>query len=220
MSKLQDLINKLCPNGVEFVKFSDVADYIRGITYRKSDEVKADGIPILRANNITLEYNALNFNEVKYIKTSAKIKDSQYLYHDDILICAGSGSKDHVGKVAFINEDMRYAFGGFMAVIRVKNSSILLPRFLFHNLTSQNFRKYIRSEIEVSTINNLNNGIVNNFKIPVPPLPVQEKIVKILDKFESLCNDLVKGLPAEIEARRKQYEFYRDKLLNFEEIRN
>jgi type I restriction enzyme S subunit len=56
-----------------------------------------------------------------------------------------------------------------------------------------------------------------NFKVPIPPLPVQEEIVRILDQFDTLVNDIKQGLPAEISARRKQYEYYRDKLLTFKE---
>ena len=58
---------------------------------------------------------------------------------------------------------------------------------------------------------------VLNFKVPVPPLTEQERIVSILDRFDTLCNDISEGLPAEIEARQKQYEYYRDKLLSFKE---
>jgi len=60
---------------------------------------------------------------------------------------------------------------------------------------------------------------VMRYKIPLPPLPVQEEIVRILDNFAALVNDLTQGLPAEIAARRKQYEYYRDKLLTFPEAR-
>ena len=56
---------------------------------------------------------------------------------------------------------------------------------------------------------------LQNLLIPIPPLPVQEEIVAILDKFEALVNDLTEGLPAEIAARQEQYEYYRDKLLSF-----
>ena len=56
---------------------------------------------------------------------------------------------------------------------------------------------------------------VMEYKFPLPPLSEQERIVKILDRFDSLCNDISSGLPAEIEARKKQYEYYRDKLLSF-----
>ena len=60
-------------------------------------------------------------------------------------------------------------------------------------------------------------GEMRNLKIPVPPLGEQERIVNQLDRFDALCNDLTSGLPAEIAARQKQYEYYRDKLLTFKE---
>ena len=59
---------------------------------------------------------------------------------------------------------------------------------------------------------------IENFKIPVPPIDTQIKIANILDKFEKLCNSLIEGIPAEINARKKQYEYYRDKLLNFKNL--
>ena len=61
---------------------------------------------------------------------------------------------------------------------------------------------------------------LNDIIIPVPPLEEQERIVSILDRFDKLCNDISEGLPAEINARQKQYEYYRDKLLNFKEKTN
>ena len=64
-------------------------------------------------------------------------------------------------------------------------------------------------------IQNLNAEIVKELKIPVPPLEIQREIVRVLDAFDALCNDLCAGLPAEIDARRKEYEYYRDKLLTF-----
>ena len=70
------------------------------------------------------------------------------------------------------------------------------------------------------TIARLYNDNIANAKINIPPLQEQEHIVSILDRFDALCNDITQGLPAEIEARRKQYEYYRDKLLSFEEKRN
>ena len=69
-----------------------------------------------------------------------------------------------------------------------------------------------------STFKTITKEEFTKFEIPVPPLEEQERIVNILDRFDALCNDLTSGLPAEIEARRKQYEYYRDKLLTFKEV--
>lgn len=217
MSKLDELIAELCPNGVEYKLFFDVCDYIRGITYNKNDEINNNsyGIEVLRANNITLETNTLIFDDVKLISENVKIKKTQWLKKNDILICAGSGSKEHIGKVAYIFADTNITFGGFMGVVRpkIKNFS---TRFLFHILTSDMFKRHLAkvSAASSSTINNINNDTWKNFQIPVPPLPVQEEIVRILDKFTSLTAELT----AELTARRKQYEYYRDALLSFGKV--
>lgn len=68
-----------------------------------------------------------------------------------------------------------------------------------------------------TTIKTITKTEFSNFEIPVPSLEEQQRIVDILDKFDALVNDISQGLPAEIEARRKQYEYYRDKLLTFKE---
>ena len=65
---------------------------------------------------------------------------------------------------------------------------------------------------------NLTMENIRKFLVPIPPLEEQERVVAILDRFDALCNDLTSGLPAEIEARQKQYEYYRDKLLSFKEV--
>ena len=143
MKSLETLIQELCPDGVEYVKFKDCCDYIRGITYNKSKEVFNDDEPswrVLRANNITLSNNQLNFSDVKKVSKEVRVKDSQILRLGDILICAGSGSKNHIGKVAYIDRDIDCTFGGFMAVIRSLKVS---TRFLFHILTSSSFKQYL-----------------------------------------------------------------------------
>lgn len=217
MSKLKELIAELCPNGVEYVKFDKICAYIRGITYNKSKEAKANDFnpwKVLRANNITLSSNTLNFDDIKLIKSDVKVKQEQFLKKNDILICAGSGSKEHIGKVAFITSDMEYTFGGFMAVIRC--DSQLNSRYMYHILTGDIFKKYLKYALNSTTINNLNMSVMANFQFPVPPLPVQEEIVRILDSFTSLTAELQTKLQAELQARQKQYEYYRDQLLTFD----
>lgn len=212
MSKLERLIQQYCPDGVEWKMFYDVCDLVRGITYNKGQEAKAsteDSHKVLRANNITLNLNALNFDDVKLVSKDVVVKPEQHLHTGDILMCAGSGSKEHVGKVAFISDNIDYTFGGFMAVVRC--NALILPRYMFHILTSHYFSNHLDVQINSSTINNINKQVMQSFAFPVPPLPVQEEIVRILDAFTELQAEL----QAELQKRQQQYNFYRDNLLNF-----
>ncbi len=215
--RLKSLLQTLAPKGVEFRKLGDIGEYIRGVTYKKNQEINnlECGIKVLRANNITLS-NHLNFEDIKVINKNVKIRKEQYLKKNDILICAGSGSSEHIGKVAFINTDFDYVFGGFMGVIRIREVN---SRFVYHIFTSNIFKQYLEKSLNTTTINNLNANILQNFLIPIPPLEIQQEIVKILDQFSLLTTDLLAGIPAEIKARKKQYEYYREKLLTFKPLK-
>ena len=193
---------------VEWKKLENVASYYRGVTYNKKQEValNSGGTKILRANNITLENNSINYDDVKEIDSSVKVRNDQWLYPEDILICAGSGSKEHVGKVAFVNTELGYAFGGFMGKIVTKQN--LKSRYLFHILCGSFFKDYLKIALNSTTINNLNSEIINNFLIPIPSLEEQTRIVGILDTFTSAIDNLKE----QIAQRRKQYEYYRDQL--------
>ena len=213
MSKIFDLINELCPNGVEFRELGEIADIVRGVTYDKNLEINGEheqGIKILRANNINLDFT-LNFEDLKQIKELPCNSSQKNLMQKDILICVASGSKEHVGKVAYCFEDTDCFAGGFMSIIRAKQ--VINARFLFFIMSSSTFKVYLEKVLTSSTINNLNNTILKNFKLPVPPMEVQREIVRILDSFTLLTAELT----AELTARKKQYEFYRDFLLNFNE---
>ena len=80
-------------------------------------------------------------------------------------------------------------------------------------------KKYYKAKQTGATIKNLGLKALRQFQIPIPSLPEQERIVAILDKFDALVNDISVGLPAELNARRKQYEYYRDQLLPFKPLR-
>ncbi|WQW11246.1 restriction endonuclease subunit S [Helicobacter pylori] len=212
MHKIERLLQTLVPKGVEFRKLGDIGEYIRGVTYKKNQEINSleCGIKVLRANNITLS-NHLNFEDIKVINKNVKIREEQYLKKSDILICAGSGSSEHIGKVAFINTDFDYVFGGFMGVIRVREIN---SRFVYHIFTSNIFKQYLEKSLNTTTINNLNANILQNFLIPIPPLEIQQEIVTILDAFTELNTEL----NTELKVRKKQYEYYQNMLLDFNDI--
>ena len=94
------------------------------------------------------------------------------------------------------------------------DESLVLNRFLYHYYQLQPWQIS-----EGGTIARLYNDNISKTKVPVPSIEEQARIVSILDRFDALCNDLTSGLPAEIEARKKQYEYYRDKLLTFQEMK-
>lgn len=94
--------------------------------------------------------------------------------------------------------------------------NIIHRRYLYHFLVAHSEAIYQMASGSGAQPN-LSSETLKKMKIPVPPLEEQERIVAILDRFDTLCNDLTSGLPAEIEARKKQYRYYRDKLLTFKE---
>lgn len=170
----------------EMVKLGDICELVRGATYSKSDETDFSNITVLRANNISLETKSLDLSEVKYLQEKYTFTPDKLLKKDDVFICLASGSKQHIGKVAFINENTNYLFGGFMGAIRA--NSKVSPKYLFYMLASNNFNIYLQSQITGVNINNLNQKILYEYEIPLPPLSVQEEIVKELDQYQAIID--------------------------------
>ncbi|HQH50444.1 MAG TPA: N-6 DNA methylase [Candidatus Cloacimonadota bacterium] len=168
------------------VSLIDKVTLIRGVTYKKEDEVSENGTLVLRANNISLD-SKLDLRDIKQISKNVEFKDSQILKSGDIFICLASGSKSHVGKVAYIESDTEYCFGGFMGAVRISCSN-LIPKYLFYLIKQDRFNEYLCTSISGANINNLTSSILYNFKIPLPPLFVQEEIVAELDSYQKIID--------------------------------
>ena len=108
---------------------------------------------------------------------------------------------------------------GDVVLIRIKKEQKkqITSGFLYHILMSENFFDYDNQYAKGAKMPRGDKDMILKYIIPIPALEEQERIVSILDKFDALVNDISIGLPAEINARRQQYEYYRDKLLTFEE---
>ena len=163
------------------VALGDVCELIRGVTYAKTDEVEANGKKVLRANNIDLGGN-LNFKAVKFVNKD--FDNNQILKKNDIFICLASGSKSHIGKVAFIDYDTDCYFGGFMGCIRTGEN--VSAKYIFQLLNSKNFNSYLTEKISGVNINNLSKKVLYRFKIPFPPLEIQEKIVAEIENYQKI----------------------------------
>lgn len=188
-------------------KLKDLCYSVRGVTYTSEDEIEdEDGIGILRANNIDLETNQLLLDDIRYIRADFEISKDKLLYKNDILMSAASGSKEHVGKVAFIEQDLDFYFGGFMSVLRVKDDSVL-PQYLFSFLQSIIYRTFLFRVLGGTNINNLNFNMIANFLLPVPNDISQQKAIS--EKvFEIRNNIKVLRIEAneELEKARQQVE--------------
>lgn len=122
-----------------------------------------------------------------------------------------------IGRQGALCGNVNYATGDFYATehaVVVESKGAYLQRFLYYLLTSMNLNQYKSQGAQPG----LAVGNLENLLAPVPPLDVQKRLVQVLDNFEAICSDLTSGLPAEIEARQKQYEYYRDKLLTFQPL--
>ena len=167
-------------------KLEDLIKIVRGVTYSKEDQrIEPTNNIILTADNITIDGH---FDIVKqiYISENLQISEEKKLHADDIFICLSSGSKTHVGKVAYITKDLPYYAGGFMGILRTISPNIL-PAFLFNVLNSEMMRNAIRYDSTGSNINNLSNSLGNK-KIPLPPIDIQQQIIEECAKVEDEYN--------------------------------
>ena len=164
----------------EWKKLGEVYDFTRGLTYSKKDEVESSSNCILRSNNIDLQTNSINLDELKYIKDEIDIPQEKYVHKNTILICMSNGSKAHLGKVAYIDKDYDFAFGGFMGLLKPKCE--INGKFVHLYLCSDEYKNFIKSLSDGANINNLKFDDLRKFEIPFPPLSEQNRIVKFLDE--------------------------------------
>lgn len=150
-------------------------------------------------------------------KTSAPSRAKQIVYTNDVIF---GTTRPMLKRITYIPEEYNneVCSTGF-CVLRINNSNVL-PKWVYYQLMTSRFYQYVEKTQKGASYPAITDSEVKNYLIPVPPLEEQKRIVSILDRFDKLCNDISEGIPAEIEARKQQYEYYRDKLLNFKEKNN
>ena len=171
--------------GWEYKKLGEVASFFRGLTYSGKDEVSFSNNIVLRSNNIDLNTNTINFDELKFISDSIIIPKDKKLKKNSIFMCMSNGSKLHLGKVAFIDKEYPYAFGGFMGIIVPKKDE-LMPKMAYYYFCSQKFKTYLSSIGNGANINNIKFVDIAKDTIPIPPKSIQLAIVSELDKINEL----------------------------------
>lgn len=177
------------------------------VVWRSLEEIADIGTGSSNTNE-GLEEGAYPF----YVRSSEVLRKNEYEFDEIAVITAGDGVG--VGKV-FHYVDGKYALHQRAYRIHI-NAPNVLPRFFFHYMRAT-FLPYIQKNMYQGAVASIRRPMLNAYPVPVPPVAEQKRIVNILDRFDVVYNDIMQGLPAEIEARQKQYEYYRDKLLTFTE---
>lgn len=171
----------------KMVPLSYLCDVLRGLTYRKEDESNTKTINgVLRANNIDLKSSSLDLSEIKYLNEEGTYDESKKVRENDILICASSGSRQHLGKFALIPKGVEFYFGGFMYVLRPRLN--INPKYLYYNLLTGYYRNYIDSLLAGANINNIRTSDLSSFEIPLPPIEMQEQIVAELESYQKIID--------------------------------
>ncbi|MDE6244686.1 MAG: restriction endonuclease subunit S [Treponemataceae bacterium] len=205
------------------IRPADQADngggYNNNVIYRKLGEICEYGKERISAETLSVEnyVSVENLLPNKQGKTAASRVPTGYVCiaykRGDILI---GNIRPYLKKIWLADCDG--GTNGDVLVVQMKDKQAVQERFLYHCLSSEKFFNYDDSNAKGAKMPRGDKNAVMDFEIPVPPLETQKRIVSILDKFEMLANSLSDGLPAEIEARKKQYEYYRDKLLDFKDV--
>ena len=164
----------------EVVKFADIASLTRGVTYEKFQQTTyPTSNIILPADNISLS-GELNVQKEIFVDETVTLAEDKRLKKNDIFICMSSGSKEHIGKVAFVDQDTNYYAGGFMGIIRTNSQRCLSKYLYFYLLASEKYREEIKMLTQGANINNISSTI-NLISIPLPPLDIQQQIVAELE---------------------------------------
>lgn len=211
MSRLDELIAELCPDGVIYKRFDETCTLHARIGWQRltKAEYKMSGDYMLVTGTDFTPSNEVNYKSCVYVSKDRYVQDPKIQIKDGDVLITKDGT---LGKVAQVNNlPMPATLNGGVFVVRPKDDS-LLPRYIMYFLLSGHFQKVVEQQKTGSTISHLTQALFSRLLLPVPPLEVQREIVHILDSFTLLTAELT----AELTARKKQYEFYRNKLLTFD----
>lgn len=186
MTKLEELIQKLCPNGVEHKPLNEVSEMKRGTSITKKDIVEGE-IPVVSGGREPAYYC------------------DKYNRDGETITVAGSGAG--AGYVQYWTKPI-FVCDAFS----IQGNPGIQTKYIYYFLT--NIQDYIYSTKKGGGVPHVHISSIENVSVPVPPLPVQREIVRILDNFTELTAELTAELAAELTARKKQYAYYRDKLLS------
>lgn len=206
MSKLEELMAELCPDGVPFRTIGECVKPISNIKWSCSNDAEYQYIDLTSVNRDTH-----NIGETQTIcADNAPSRAQQIVYAQDILL---GTTRPLLRRFCVVpNEYSSQMCSTGFCVLRA-DENIVLHRWLYHQISTSKFFDYVEKHQKGASYPAISDADVKKFRIPIPPLSVQREIVRILDNFAELTEGLNRELTAELTARKKQYAYYRDKLL-------
>ena len=197
MSKLDELIKKHCPDGVKYIPIKKCVNSVEKIRWSDSDMESYQYIDLSSVNRDTHLISDITTID----KDNAPSRAQQIVQEGDIIF---GTTRPMLKRYCMIdvNYDGQICSTGF-CVLRA-DDNIILNSWLYHNITSSSFFDHVEKLQKGASYPAISDANVKSFKIPVPPLPVQEEIVRILDSFTSLTAELQDKLNTELQARKKQ----------------
>lgn len=212
MSRLDELIAELCPDGVEYKKLGEIGDFFGGLTGKNKNDFMDGNAGYITYMNI-FSSPSVNFKDIQNVKIYPGEKQNKVLL-GDILFTGSSENLEECGISSVVTEHHDNIFlNSFCFGFRLKNKNILIPHFSKYLFRDIKVRNQIIKTANGVTRFNVSKKKMKDVKIPVPPLPVQEEIVRILDTFSELTAELT----SELAKRKQQYQYYRENLLRFED---
>jgi type I restriction enzyme S subunit len=205
MSRIHDLIAKHCPGGVPFRALGEIGEFTRGRRFTKEDVVE-DGLPSIHYGEIYTRYGTWTLSAASHVREELR-SQLRFARTGDIVVAGVGETVEDVGKaVAWLGgEDV--AFHDDCFAFRHEQD----PKYIAYAMQAREFHAQKNKHVARAKVKRLSGESMAKIRIPVPPLAVQEEIVRVLDLFAALEAEL----EAELEARRRQYAYYRDSLLTF-----
>ena len=208
MSRLAELIEQLCPDGVEYRRLGDLGDFVRGSGLQKADFVEV-GAPCVHYGQIHTRFG-ISASEAVSSVSEAQFARLKHAAYGDLLIATTSEDDEAVGKATAWLGDGEVAISGDMFYYRHN----LEPKYVSYFFASSSFQEQKRPYLTGAKVRRISDKGLARIQIPVPPVEIQREIVRILDQFTTLEAEL----EAELEARRAQYEHYRNHVLSYESL--
>ena len=201
---------------VQRIQMRNLFDFRNGLS--KGKEFFGKGTPFIRYTDV-YNHRFLHKEDItERVTCTEKEIEKLSVKRGDVLFTRTSETAEEVGYSSVMLDNIEECvFNGF-TIRATPKTDLLMPEYCAYCFSTNDFRDYVATHCAFTTRASLTGTVIGEYQLAVPSMEIQKRLVYVLEHFETICNNLNIGIPAEIEARQKQYEFYRDKLLNFKEL--